>query len=620
MAKILLPKNYLINPKTIIDKDSVTLENVMQNLANMLIEPAELKKKKPKPKNIWEQDPVDPVTFITSPDYLNLADVTRQCVIDDLRNLFPRGDQRRIKRKYNMAVFSEAIGTGKSFKMAIIATYLTYILLCMRDPAATFNLAPRSKIAIMNMSVSADQAKRVVFGEIKNKIDLSPWFQNYYPPNPKVRSELQFDVVPENPTKIIPGKIYKSIYIIPGSSSGMAPLGYNLYAVIIDEATLWRDTQNKDYVEDVYNTVSRRITSRFQDKGLVILGGSPMYNDDFLERKIDEAFKKKEETNVEDTLVVRRSQWDALMPNYDGQVFYFHKKDSLVFENKLKLEKRRQKVYNKALKKSGKEAAEASLIAFDKEIAEIPVLYYQDFKNNPEGSKRDLGGWTSNSINPFFELPNLIEERCDFSRANPVFEDTQEFKSWFQPIARNKWHAIHIDLGVTKDACGIALGHNEGFNEKGNIIHYIDLILRLQGSKEKPIQLEDVRQIIYKLTKLGFMIGIITLDGFESIDMTQILTKRGYYVEYLSVDKNLKPYTELKNAIYEDRCNYYYHQKFIEELQKVEQQGKKIDHPRLGSKDCSDAVAGCVYNLARIADWEDPEIDEEETSNEVVSF
>jgi hypothetical protein len=403
----------------------------------------------------------------------------------------------------------------------------------------------------------------------------------------------------------------------------MAPLGYNLYAAVIDEATLWRDTQNKDYVEDVYNIISRRITSRFTDAetganmGFIALGGSPMYYDDFLERRIKEVQKDNASTNKQQKVfVIRRSQWESKMPDWKGPVFWFHIGDSKVFETVEKLNYYRKKIAKKASEK-GETNISAVLEVFDRNIVEIPIPYLDDFKKNPEGSKRDLGGWPSETISPLFDNPEIIEERCNYMRSNPVIDDmTFSFRPWFGPIS-NSWHVVHIDLAITGNACGIALGHNEGYNEQGSPNHYIDCIVRLQGSQESPIQIEWVRQLIYTWTKMGFMIGLVTLDGFQSVDTMQHLNKRGYIAEYLSVDRDTSAYNEMKTAIYEDRLDYYYHKVFIDEVKKVERIKNKIDHPKNGSKDCSDAVAGVVKNLVRITQWEDPE---DVDVSEVISF
>ena len=122
------------------------------------------------------------------------------------------------------------------------------------------------------------------------------------------------------------------------------------------------------------------------------------------------------------------------------------------------------------------------------------------------------------------------------------------------------------------------------------------------------ISFEGIRQWIYLFAEMGFPIGLVTFDGFQSEDMTQILTARGFNVEYLSVDKSLEPYTDLKESIYEQRADYYYDATFMREVKEVEEvKGLKIDHPPNGSKDVSDAVAGVVHNVIRMRDWEPPE-------------
>lgn len=585
------------------DEKEISLELALNEMADLFdFQALKEKRKGESTDSIWEFTPVDALEFCKGKDYLNLGEQIYPVVLRDLADTFS-GNPKNLKNKYEEIIFDEAIGSGKSFKLSILASYMAYKLLCMRNPQKTFNLAPSSKIAIMNMSVSASQAKRVVFGEIKNKLDYSPWFQENYPPNPRIRSELQFDWSPNVPE---PDKVYKNIYIIPGSSSGFAPLGYNLFCGIIDEATLWRDTDNKDYVEEVYNIIRRRITSRFMDKGLIVLGGSPMYSTDFLEKRIKqhEEIGEEKESNI---MVRRRSHWDAKYPDYKGPIFYFHLEDSKVFEDEVKLNKERDRIAKKA-GKNWKDAVEA----FDRQIKEIPMMYYDDFKNNPEGSKRDLGGWPSDTISSFIETPGIIEESINYKRKDPV-RAPYMFKKWFGPVSNKVWHAIHLDLALTGDTCGVAMGHPNGFTPEGGVNAFIDFIMEIKGTKENPVQIEDIRKMIYGLTRMGFMIGKVTMDGFQSADNMQILRKNGYLAEYLSVDRSLVPYEEWKSATYEGRIDVYYHDKYINEAKKLEKiKNKKIDHPRNGSKDCTDAVAGVINSCIELATWDPPEIEDEE--------
>lgn len=589
----------------------VSLGFALNEIANLFDTKAvEEKKKGEVHSSIWEFEPVTPREFCVGKDFLNLGEEIYPVVLKDLAATFP-GDPKEFSNMYQEVIFDEAIGSGKSFKLSILAAYVAYKLLCLRNPQKFFNLAPSSKIAIMNMSVSATQAKKVVFGEIKNKIDYSPWFQRNYPPNPRIRSELQFN--PSPPVVEVGDKtVYKNIFIIPGSSSGFAPLGYNLFCGIIDEATLWRDTDNKDYVEEVYDIIRRRITSRFMDKGLIVLGGSPMYSTDFLEKRIKEHEGIPDDQNSK-IMVRRRSHWDAKFPDYKGPVFYFHLEDSKVFIDTTELEKER----NRVTKKAGTNWKEA-IATFDAQIKKIPMMYYDEFKSNPEGSKRDLGGWPSDTISSFLDTPGIVDETINYKREDPV-RTAFIFKKWFGPVKKNAWHTLHLDLAITGDTCGVAMGHPDGYDENGGIKTFIDFVMEIQGTKENPVQIEDIRKMIYSLTRMGFMIGKVTMDGFQSVDNMQILRKNGYIAEYLSLDRTLRPYEEWKSALYENRINMYHHDKYINEAKKLEKiKNKKIDHPRTGSKDCTDAVAGVVFNCIEMASWDPPELEDEE--EQVMTF
>lgn len=79
---------------------------------------------------------------------------------------------------------------------------------------------------LVHNSVNAIQAKKVVFGEIKQRIDNAPWFfKHRYSVN--IRSELRFK---------------GNITVIPGHSGARFPLGYNLIAAVMDEAAYYTET------------------------------------------------------------------------------------------------------------------------------------------------------------------------------------------------------------------------------------------------------------------------------------------------------------------------------------------------------------------------------------------
>ena len=67
------------------------------------------------------------------------------------------------------------------------------------------------------------------------------------------------------------------------------------------------------------------------------------------------------------------------------------------------------------------------------------------------------------------------------------------------------------------------------------------------------------------------------------------------------MDKTLKPYIILKNALYDQRVKIPNHDRLYDELISLElnEQKGKVDHRPLKSKDLADCLAGVVYGLAR---------------------
>lgn len=521
--------------------------------------------------SVW-RFPVVPIEeWVYGKEYLNLEGVVRRPVVEDIVDFFKTKSNNPWDRYYDEAVFCEGIGSGKSFKTSIIATYFIHIMLCMRSPQRYFGISESSKIAIMNMSISEKNAKKVIFSEIMEKIKTCNWFNRYpwdHPearmPDPNCQSELRFK---------------KNLYIIPGSSSWRTAVGYNILVGIVDEAGSYRNTDNGDQCEDIYLALQRRLGSRFADKGAIIMAGSPMYEQDFVEAKIKEA--DEENTRI---LARRRTLWDAKYYDYDGDYFYVDRINRIILEGK-----------------------PSDMTDID-QIPHIPFLF-KAFRANVTKAYRDFGGRPSPTINSFFEQPSIVLKRINRARNEDPVGARGDFKDWLKCLDPMAFHTIHIDLAISGDACGLCLGHFDSLTAEGGVRIYIDLFMRLVGSKEHPIQIAKVRDYIYALTEMGFPIQLITFDGFQSTDSIQILEKKGYIAEYLSVDRNALPYNNLKEAINENRVDYYSvsnnfsdeksaSEVLVRELMQLEDiEGKKVDHPPKGSKDVADAMCGVVHNI-----------------------
>ena len=93
-------------------------------------------------------------------------------------------------------------------------------------------------------------------------------------------------------------------------------------------------------------------------------------------------------------------------------------------------------------------------------------------------------------------------------------------------------------------------------------------------------------------------------NGFvshNSVDFKQIMGKKGYVTDYLSLDRTTGPYVSFKNAMQDNRVLLPRSNILVKELVELEytRNGakEKVDHPARGSKDVSDAVCGVVSTL-----------------------
>lgn len=346
----------------------------------------------------YEERPVDVRTFINSPAYMNAKGECWEPVKDDLSELFVGYDDPDMQWKYNEAVFDEGIGAGKSYKSSVIITYQAYRTLILKDPQKFLRLARGSGIHFMNMSLRADQAKEIVFGEIAQRIYNSPWFrERNYLPNPNVKSELQLP---------------KNITIVPGNSKETFSFGYNLLGAVMDEAAWYTETPGRDVAEEMFNALYNRIKDRFGFRGMLVMISSPRYVDDFIEKKMEEA---KTNTRI---FSKRRTSWES---------------------------KPKDRFSGKTIEIEG---------------YQIPIEYEELARRNFDRFRRDIMAIPSLVLEPYFKQWSLIEGAIDPQQFNPLTEDGK-IKIDFRGKP-GKLYYMHIDLSLTTDATGIAMCHKEG--------------------------------------------------------------------------------------------------------------------------------------------------------------
>lgn len=519
-------------------------------------------------------------------DYLNIEAGVRDGVKECLVGIFGKEPNVYNIANVQQAMFTGGIGIGKTTFASIALPYMCHWVLCLKDAQKFFGLLPGSRIAFMQMSTSERQAKEVLFGDIFARINHSKWFKKF-PHDPKFTSQIRF-----------PG----DIWIVPGDSAETTFEGYNILGGIIDEIDSHKVTEKKDYASDGYDTIHSRITSRFMDRGLLILIGQMKKSTGFAATKFEEF---TEAGPAGGAFAKKLAIWDSL-----GWARFLDKdgnRDSFWFDP------RRKTI--------------VPMITADfmdkSTLLEIPNIYLKDFKNNPEKALRDHAGIPPLVGDAFISMADKVQlardrwhERFGIE-VGPVGTRLHkpDFADWF--VASDTLRrVVHIDIAYSAngDALGLAMGHIREVKEidgEFKPVIVFDCLVRIRPLPGTQIILSDVRQIVYDLKfKKGFRIIKVTLDGFQSTDTIQQFQKKKFQSEYLSIDKNILPYHDLREAIYEERCEFPKFFTFMghgdvkqveiaphELLRLIEKDNGKIDHPEKGSKDVSDAMAGVVTTL-----------------------
>lgn len=497
----------------------------------------------------FKERPVDITTFVNHPKYLNLefkvngskGSGCRPRVLSQLQRVFDPTEQ------YEEFVFCCGIGWGKDFASSIVLCYRLYLLGCLKDPQSYFGLSTGTNIHLMLMSINETHAKDVLFGEVRARIDNSPWFKARFKYNPKINSYFQF---PSN------------IMLIPGNSKDTSFVGYNIFTAIIDEGDDYTSTSTRDDAEEGYNAIKDRITSRFRNKGLLGVIGSPKTEEGFMMRK----YKNKE--NVAKRYCALVPTWDSLLdtPMLCGKTFFYRD-------------------------------------------LEVPVEYEQRFKSDPERAMRDLGARPAKAKEPFI---TLTEKIYSMFAGDPPYEFKDDGISLgkitqgaLRPLPDTVYYG-HIDLALNKDngdRLGFAFGHVSGFEQIENQLKAkikIDFACAMTAPAGREIDFSLVKSMLWMFQGFGFDFDLITLDSWNSADMIQSIKSKGIKSKILSVDRTIDPYAALKEALYEDRITCHELNILKSELERLELVGgEKVDHPAKGSKDVADAVAGVVFNIMK---------------------
>jgi hypothetical protein len=528
-------------------------------------------------KNNFLEEPVDVRTFTTSNDYLGLPPLSeyQYTLAECMSQIYKQEDlialmgEEAGKDHYKRYTKQEVIlmcgkGSGKDHTSTVGTAYLVYKLLCLKDPSKYFGKPSNDAIDIINVAVNAEQAKNVFFKGFKSKIEHSPWFAGKY--EAKVNG-IEFD---------------KAITVYSGHSERESAEGLNLVLAILDEISAFAmegaggNDQGKT-ADNLYKAFRGSVDSRFPDYGKVILLSFPRYKGDFISQRYDDVIAEKE-TKI-------RSHEFVINPELSEE-------DS---SNRFSVEWEEDHILSYKL---------PGIFALRRPTWEMnPTRRIEDFKkaffdDAPDALMR-FACMPSSSSDAFFKSREKVERAL--SIRNPL-DTFRRFEETFTPNADIEYF-VHADLAQKHDKCAVAIAHVDkwvnvkSFNDYEQVVPVVvvDAIAWWEPKKEGPVDLSEVKNWIINLRRLGFHLGLVTFDRWQSFDIQQELKQVGIKTDTLSVAK--KHYEDLAMLIYEERLAAPHIDILKEEMLELRiVSANKVDHPRKKSKDLADAMCGAVYN------------------------
>lgn len=526
--------------------------------------------------DVFEEIPVDAKTFVEGEDYLAqppLSDVQYDIVEamsqiyrqEDLIDLMGTEEGTKYYKKYtkNEVILQLGKGSGKDFTSTVACSYIVYKLLCLKDPARYFGKPSGDAIDIINVAINAQQAKNVFFKGFKTKIEKSPWFAGKF--YAKAES-IEFD---------------KSITVYSGHSERESHEGLNLILAVLDEISGFAqevgtgNDQGKT-ADNIYKAFRASVDSRFPDLGKVALLSFPRYPGDFISQRYDQVIADKDTITKTHTFVMNPDlpedqAGNSLTIEWDEDTILNYKYPGVF-----------------ALKRP------TWVVNPTRKIDDFKLAFFTDMGD----AMQRFACVPTFASDAFFKQQDKV--RAAMTLRNPL-DTARRFEPTFVPDP-NKVYYVHADLAQKHDKCAVAIAHVERWvniqvvkdYEQVAPIVVVDAVAWWEPRVEGPVDLSEVKQWIQNLRRLGFNIGLVSFDRWQSFDIQNELKAIGMRTDTVSVAK--KHYEDMAMLVYEERLVMPAIDLLFEELTELKIiKQNKVDHPRKSSKDLADAVCGAIY-------------------------
>lgn len=209
--------------------------------------------------------------FIYSKEYLGLP---KGAVFPAIEELLFRIDHPDVREVWICA----GKGSGKSTLTSVTMARQAYtVAVCMRDPSAFFKLLPDALTAIVNMSISANQAENVMFNKFYSLISNAKCFLKEGIPIFKKRKRHV--------------EMANNVHALSGHSGYQAFFGYDVFCGVLDEFSWFKDKSDKSISDEIFSGILGSAKSRFPGYYKIVSISSPQAMDDPIMSRVQAAIR-----------------------------------------------------------------------------------------------------------------------------------------------------------------------------------------------------------------------------------------------------------------------------------------------------------------------------------------
>jgi len=519
-------------------------------------------------------------------------------------------------QKYNEIIFEASLGTGKSTIGLYILIRKLYEMSCFENIPALYGLMSTASTFFMYLAPTLTTAESTGYGQLRNTLDTIPYFCENFQRNPNKSSTLEF---PEH------------IVFAAGSTLGHI-VGSNLIASILDEGNFFSHGKANSpdvhaSVAHIHNSIVTRGQSRFLrncvNNSLSILISSPTYRSSYTQSRIQQA------ENNPRTKVITGSLWSIKGRHlYSPKSFYVFKGtdklDPLLINSVADINSILSSSYYSPIE-STHDIVEAYNILEPTARAmfdEVPDDFRSQYENALVQALQDISGISVNAQGRFFTSRVVLGQAVDkdlpewFTKTefpittgddNPINRVDYFLKD--HRVYHRETLNIHFDYSLSSDCTGIAGAHRSGsvFKDGQELpVVTVDFALKiLPPPPPQQISISRVRQFVFTLRNLGYNIGAVTMDSFQSSESIQILQENNFHAYMYSVNRTDEEYLAFINMLYENRIkfNQQVHDEIAKEIFYLihYRDKRKVDHPpkqgpNSPGNDIMDAVVGAVWS------------------------